>query len=406
MKLDNGLTVIIKKDNSLPIVSVQVWVRVGSVNESDKTSGLSHFLEHLLFKGTKDYPGTEISRIVETQGGVINAATSKELTYFYIDSQKDGLADAVKILADAMANATFPPDEIDNERPVVIEEIMRHYDDTYSLLYDAFSKVLYLKTPYRRSVIGSEDVIKNVTRQEISDYYKAHYTPKNMFLAVSGDLDTEKTIGLIKATFGKQKLQEPPSQPALNEPLHTKEASREKRNVKMSYLFCGFLGPDITSGDQFAADITGLILGGTQSSRLYRGLRENKQLVYSINSSYSSQRGTGAIYVSAMFAKENEQKVIDEINKEINALMESGPSDEEVKRAKEITKSQWYFDNETFHDKAALYAYWELQGIPDMPKKYIKNIDKVKKEDVAIFLKKYYKPQGMSYSIILPEEEK
>jgi len=143
-----------------------------------------------------------------------------------------------------MANATFPPDEIDNERPVVIEEIMRHYDDTNSILYDNFSKTIFKQTPYKRSVIGNENIIKNVPRQDIIDYYKAHYVPQNMCLSVAGDLDTQKTISLIKATFGKQENRLPPAQPGLTEPLHTGETAKESKKVSMTYMLGGFLGPE------------------------------------------------------------------------------------------------------------------------------------------------------------------
>jgi predicted Zn-dependent peptidase len=404
--LDNGLTVIMKQDDSQPIATVQVWVKTGSVNENDKTSGLSHFLEHLIFKGTDKYPGQEISRMVETQGGVINAATSKEFTYFYIDTQKDGLPEAINILADAMSNAVFPKDEIDKERPVVIEEIMRHYDDPFSTLYDKFSSTLYLKTPYKRSVLGSEDVIKNVSRDEIHAYYKSRYAPENITLVIAGDFDTAKTLELVKATFGMQKNTPVAPQPDLIEPQHSKQVLKESKKVAMTYMLAGFLGPELKSNEQYAGDISGMILGSGRSSRLVMSLREKKELVYSIGASFSTQRGTGDMTVYAVFSKEKEKKVIDEINKEITKLMEKGPSDEELKRAKELIRSQWIFENETVHDKASLFGYWETLGCPEFYATYLSNIEKVTKKDVSDFFTKYYKPQGLNISLIVPEESK
>lgn len=404
VRLDNGLTVIIKEDHSQPIVSVQVWVKVGSVNENEKTTGLSHFLEHLIFKGTEKYPGDEISRKTETNGGVINAATSKEFTHFYIDIQKDAYEDAVRILADSMDNAVFPQAEIDKERPVVIEEIRRHDDNPGSVLYDLFNEAMFIKTPYRSSIIGSSDVIKNVSRQEISDYYEAHYVPGNMVLSIAGDLDTKKTLNLVKETFGKQKSAQLPQEPDLVELQHKPLSLARNKGVEHSYWLSGFLGPTIQSDEQFAADITSTILGGGRSSRLYRKLREDKQIVYSIDTSFWSQRGTGLFAVSAVFSPEKQKEVIAEVTSEMERLKTEGPTDIELKRAKEMIKSQWYFGKETFHDQASLLGYWNMQGNPEMIDRYIDGLAKVEKKDVIDFLKKYYEPQGMSQAILLPEK--
>lgn len=403
VQLDNGLTVIIKEDHSNPVVSVQVWVKVGSVNENEKTAGLSHFLEHLIFKGSKDYPGQEISRKVETQGGVINAATSKEFTEFYIDIQKSAYEDAIKILADAMANAVFPPEEIENERPVVIEEIRRHSDNPGAVLHDLFSEAVFLQTPYRYSIIGSSEVIKNVSRDEIMNYYHTFYTPGNMVLSIAGDLNPDHALDIVKNTFGKQMKMPAVNEPLLAETEHQPKIMKSNKNLEQAYWMAGFVGPDITSDEQFAADITSTILGGGRSSRLYRKLREELQLVYSIGASFWSQRGSGVMVFSATFDPKKEQQIVETTNKEIDRLTAEGPGDAELKRAKEMAKSQWYFGKETSHEQAALFGYWQLQGNPSMAENYIDGIEKTGKEEVINFLKKYFQPHGLSQAIIVPE---
>lgn len=403
VQLENGLTVIIKEEHANPVVSVQVWVKVGSVHENEKTAGLSHFLEHLIFKGSKDYPGQEISRKVETQGGVINAATSKEFTEFYIDIQKSAYEDAIKILADAMANAVFPPEEIENERPVVIEEIRRHSDNPGAVLHDLFSEAVFLQTPYRYSIIGSSDVIQNITRDEIMNYYHAFYTPENMVLSIAGDLNPDEALDIVKNTFGKQNKMPTVNEPSLTEAQHQPKIIKSNKNLEQAYWMAGFIGPDIVSDEQFAADITSTILGGGRSSRLYRKLREELQLVYSIGASFWSQRGSGLMVFTAMFDPNKEQKVVETIGKELDRLITEGPSEAELKRVKEMTKSQWYFGKETSHEQATLFGYWQMQGNPGMAEKYIDGIEKVGKEDIINFLKKYFQPQGLSQAIIVPE---
>lgn len=404
VRLDNGLTVMIREDHTQPVVSVQVWVKAGSVNETPKTAGLSHFLEHLIFKGTDKYPGQEITHAVETQGGLINAGTSKEFTQFYIDIQKSGAETAVRILADAMANATMPADDIDRERPVVIEEIRRHEDNPGSILFDLFGASVFLKTPYRDPIIGLEEVIRSVSRDDIMNYYHAYYTPQNMYLSIAGDVDTASMMKLIKETFGQQKPAAAlPKEPSLVEPLHAAQSNKRSKPIEQTYWLAGFVGPDIMSNDQFAADIASNIIGGGRSSRLYRVLREEKQLVFSIGSSFWSNRGSGAMTISGVFAPEKEAAVVEETQKQIELLIAKGPHPAELARAKEMVKSQWAFSLETFHEQAALMGYWEMQGRPEMTDHYLEYVDKVTAQDVVDFLKKYYSPQGLSQGIITPE---
>jgi zinc protease len=400
--LDNGVQVIIDEDHSHPVVSAQVWVKVGSVNEDVRTAGLSHFLEHLIFKGTAKYPGNDISIRVETQGGVINAATSKEFTHFYIDIQKSGWKDAVRILADAMANAAFPADEIENERPVVIEEIRRHLDNPGSVLYDLFSESMFPATPYRSSIIGTEDVIRRVTRDEISAYYHEHYVPSNMIVSIAGDVTAAEALQLARETFGAQKQGKAPRDPDLIEPPHEPKTVRETKDVEHEYWIGGFLGPTITSNDQFAADLTAMILGGGRSSRLYRILREEKQLVYAISASFWSQRGSGTMVLHAVFAPEREKETLAELRAIIDGLAAEGPTDTELKRAKELTRSQWYFGKETPHEQASLRGYWYMQGNPAMAERYLAGIEAVTNDDIIRFLKTYYTTPGLSQAVLIP----
>ncbi|MBN1621391.1 MAG: insulinase family protein [Endomicrobiales bacterium] len=403
VQLDNGLLLITKEDHSIPLVSVQVWVKVGSVYEDDSTSGLSHFLEHLVFKGTKNYDGPEISKRIETQGGILNAATSKEFTHFYIDIQKEGLEETVKILSDLVFNATFPADEVEKERPVVVEEIKRHEDNPHAVLYDSFCAQVFPVTPYKQRVLGSANVVENVTRQEIIDYYKKFYTPSNMVVSIVGDMDAKKTAKLVKDTFGKHSGPEIKDEPDLIEPEHGAEVTNKKKDVAQVYLIGGFLGPVIDSDEQFAADVASTILGGGRASRLNQKIREEMQLAYSIGATFWTQRGSGVITFSSTFNQENEERIIKEIKKEVEELRDRGPSAEELERAKQIIKSQWHFSNETFHDKASLFGYWYLQGYPRMIKTYISGIEKVRKDDIMKFIKKYYDPQGITFTLVTPE---
>ena len=405
MKLDNGLTAILIEDHSQPLVSVQVWVKAGSINENTKTYGLSHFLEHLIFKGSKNYPGDEMTRKTETNGGSINAATSKEYTQYHIDIQKDGLEESIRMLADVMFEASFPADEIKKERPVVLEEISRHDDNPDAVLFDMFNEALFAKSPYRWNIIGSSEVIRNVSRDEIIAYYKNYYTPANMTVCVAGDFSKDKAMNLIKETFGSRNNTGTEANPDLTEPFHSPVEKRLAKNVEQVYWLGGFIGPDIKSDDQFAGDIASTILGGVRSSRLHQNIREKKKLVYSIGCSFWSQRGSGIFAVNSIFKPENEGEFVKELYHEIDEFSANGPSQDELKRAKAILKSQWYFGRETCHERAATAGYWQTQGNPAMPDRYIQGIEKVTKEDVTAFMKKYYVPQKLNSSVIFPGKQ-
>lgn len=403
MKFENGLTAVIKKDSSVPIVSVNIGVRVGSVNEEPSQAGLSHFIEHLLFKGSKNYEGDLMTRTVEKMGGYINAATSKEYTCFYIDIQKDGYIEAIKMLADTVANPLFPEDEITQERKVVIEEIQRHKDNPQAELFEHFMATLYKSSDYKNSVIGFRDVIANVSRDEIVKYHSTHYIPSKMVISVVGDINEKETVETIKNTLGKLEKKELPKEPVIIENFSKNDEFTTKDKVAHSYMLAGFLGPDSSSKDIYVADVALKILGDGKSSRLYRKLKEEQNLVYAISSSFFSLKGTGSAYILAVFEQDNYNKVIESIENELDLFLKDGPTQEELNRIKTNIKSDWLFDLQTFNEQANQLQYWYLQGHPEIFKDYLKNIDKVTIKDVKDFMNKYYSKEKLSKAVIFPK---
>ncbi|MCL2144327.1 MAG: insulinase family protein [Endomicrobia bacterium] len=406
VEYDNGLTAILKSDKNSLAASVAVYVRVGAVDEKPEQAGLSHFLEHLMFKGSKNYPGDELSRRVENMGGYINAATSNEYTMYYIDVQKDGVEEAVKMLADTMQNPLLPSDDIDRERKVVIEEIQRYFDNPYAALYETFSKNLYEKSALKNSVIGTEKVISSVSRDEIYGYYSDHYIAQKMSVVVCGNFDEQKVAKLIDETFGKFESKRIPEEPQLLEDVRAGKEIVKKSKVEIGYMFFGFLGPDASSDDIFAADLAMHVLGGGKSSRLYRVLKEEKQLVYSIGSSFQSMKGTGAVYVSAVFDPANYEKIKEEINAQIQNMIDSGISGEEIERAKISMKSSWSFSFEKPFNIGYVYGIWQLMGRPEIAREYLSKMNALKASDAQEFLKKYYGKEKVTYAALLPIKDR
>ena len=206
-KLPSGQLVIVSENKDNPIVTINTWVRTGSINENDDNSGVAHFLEHLFFKGSKNVPTGEFDKILESKGAVTNAATSKDYTQFYITIPSKDFDIALKMHSDMLLNPLIPADELEKERFVVIEEILRGLDSPYNALYTNLFKLIYSKAkhPYMRPVIGTKDIIANIKREKILEFYNNWYTPDNMITVVSGDIDSKEAIKKIEEAF----VQEP-----------------------------------------------------------------------------------------------------------------------------------------------------------------------------------------------------
>jgi zinc protease len=402
VKYENRLTsVLINDKNSLTAAAI-VFVRAGSVDEKPSQSGLSHFLEHLMFKGSKNYRGDLMSRNVENMGGYINAATAKEFTMYYINIQKDGLEESIKMLADAMQNPLFPQDEIDRERKVVIEEIQRHSDNPAAVIYEKFYETIYAESALKNSIIGTSQIITNVSREEIYSYYKTHYIPAKMIVVISGNFDETAVEKLIGETFGKFEEQSTSPDPMLFEKNHDGKDIIEYGKVETGYMLTGFLGPAINEEDIYAADMAVNILGGGKSSRLYKAMYERKHLVYSTASYFMTEKGTGNICIMSVFDSKNLKKIKDEIKKQIEDIIDGGIAEEELNRAKLSIKTSWNFSLETPFDIADNIGYWHLMGSPEFVTEYIKKIESMTIGDIVGFFKKYYSPATISNIALLP----
>ena len=210
-KLDNGQTVVIEQVKNNPIVTIDTWIKTGSINEDDSNSGISHFLEHLFFKGTETHPTGDFDKILESKGAITNAATSKDFTHYYITISSKYFDKALELHADMLLHPKVPIKEIEKERKVVLEEIAKDANSPVNICYENLNNLLYTTHPYKRKVIGSAKVVENVSREEILNYYKQHYAPSNMTTIIIGDVDPQHALAEIKKDFNKpyQKISNP-----------------------------------------------------------------------------------------------------------------------------------------------------------------------------------------------------
>ncbi|MCD8377199.1 MAG: insulinase family protein [Candidatus Gastranaerophilales bacterium] len=404
-KLDNGQTVIIEQIKNNPIVTIDTWIKTGSINETDKNSGISHFLEHLFFKGTQNHPTGDFDRILESKGAITNAATSKDFTHYYVTIASNYFDLAMELHADMLLNPQIPRKEMEKERKVVIEEIAKSANVPETICYENLNKLLYTTHPYLRRVLGLQSVVENVTREEVLDYYNTYYTPSNMVTLVVGDVEPEHALEIIKKTFNSSY-----KKPVVNDYKREKMLTEQKRNVtytekQTGYMMIGFRGVSITENDTYALDVLATILGSGRTSKLYRSLKEQKQLVNSVTAAEVSMRDDGIFIVRAAFIPQNCDKVEKAVFEEIAGIQERGITETELNTAKKMIESDTYYARESVSNIATEMGYvFTLTGGVKYYEEYLKNINKVSAEDVKRVANKYLVKTNSAVSVVLPKE--
>src|SRR5438067_1910130 len=290
--LPSGLTIVVQEDHSAPVASVQAWCATGSVDEDQHLgAGLSHILEHMLFKGTKTRSANQIAQSIQDVGGYINAYTSFDRTVFWIDVPKDGVGTALKALSDATMNSTLPPDEYKKEQEVIRREFAMGMDDPDRMVSLLLFGTAYQRHPYRFPVIGELEIYNQLTQEQVMQYYKTRYVPNNLTFVVVGDVDAEKVrqqLGDLFKPYPEKSLK-PVFIPSEPPQLGRREVHREF-STELTHFAMAWHIPEVTSPDVPALDLLSTILGDGRSSRLYRRVREEAGLALSITG-FSSSRG-------------------------------------------------------------------------------------------------------------------
>ena len=271
-KLDNGQTVIVKQIASNPIVIIDTWIKTGSINENDKNTGVSHFLEHLFFKGTETHPTGDFDRLLESKGAVTNAATSKDFTHYYIKLPSKDFDLALTLHADMLLNPQIPRTEMEKERKVVLEEIAKDKNSPSDLVYDNLNELMFKVHPYKRQVIGTSQVIETITREEILDYYKTHYAPENMITVIVGDVNPDEAAQKVKEAFTCEARNVSKKHYKKEPPILSQRIKEEIFDSNSAYMMIGYRGTSATAKDMFALDVLATILGEGRTSKFYQNI--------------------------------------------------------------------------------------------------------------------------------------
>ncbi len=355
---DNGLRLVIDKIEGLFSVSAGVLVKAGSANETESENGISHFIEHAVFKGTKTRSAFEISDYIDRIGAQINAFTSKEMTCYYTKSTTEHLDQALEVLSDIFFNATFDNEELKKEKGVVIEEINMSNDTPEDLCFDILAKNYHGKNGYGQTILGPSGNIRRFTKQDIDNYMDKYYTADNVVISLAGNVDENKAIETVEKLFSQKftRLKRVAS------PVFQKEdvkCTAKNKDIEQTHIAFAIPGLAITDKRCDALSIANVVFGGGMSSRLFQKIREELGLCYSVYS-YTSQyqkEGVMEIYagVNSQSAKSATQAILNEVKK-----MREGISEQEFLRGKEQIKSSFIMGRESTASQMLIYGKYLL----------------------------------------------
>jgi predicted Zn-dependent peptidase len=330
--LDSGIRLVTESMPHVASASIGVWVGTGSRDETPEQSGISHFLEHLLFKGTEVRTAREIAEAVDAVGGDMNAYTTKEYTTFYVRALSEHLQLGLDILCDILREPALREDDVDAERQVILEEVLMHRDEPADVVQELFSEAMFLRHPLGREVLGEPDVIQTVTVPEIRAFFDQHYLPCNMVVAAAGDVVHEVVAKEIERRFVGREGGDVPTRTAPDTDL--RRLSVDHRDTEQAHLVLGVRGPERRSPDRFSLAALNHALGGGLSSRLFQEVRETRGLAYSIGSDRVAYDDGGALAVSVGTAPEHTVEVLELIGRELDSLRDDGITERELEVAK------------------------------------------------------------------------
>jgi zinc protease len=390
--LPNGLTLILKPDRSAALASVQVWVKTGSIHEDAHLgAGLSHYLEHMLFKGTTRRAGREISATVQAHGGYINAYTTFDRTVYYIDLPSEHTAVAVDLLADAVFNSTLPADETAKEKDVILREIAMTKDDPDSRLWDTLFSTAFREHPYRQPIIGHRDVFSAVTREDLWGYYRARYVPNNLVVVIVGDLDLAATRAAVEQHFGGAARARLAPVLVPTEPWQlAPRAEHRFEDVELTRGALTWPIPGLTHADAPILDLLSTVLGGGDSSVLWQEIREKAGLVHSIDASSWNPGSSGLFFIGYIADADKRVAATAAIEKVLARCAAKGFTPAQLKKAlRQIVVSEINSRKTMSGQASRLGAAEVVVGDLDHSRAYFEQLRTVTTRDLQRVLKAY-----------------
>ena len=404
--LDNGLTIIVREDHNAPVVSAQAWCGAGSIHEGRWLgAGLSHVLEHMLFKGTTTRPGSRIDQEVQEAGGYMNAYTSFDRTVYHIDVPNTGAVKAIDILCDIMQHATLPPEELAKEMDVIRREMDMGQDDPGRRASRRLFEVAYTKSPYRFTIIGYPDIFNELKPDDIRGYYHEKYAPNNVFFVVAGDVKNAEVVAQIKAAYANSKSRAMP--PAVLPPEPRQTASREiveEANIEMGHVHFAWHIPEVRHADVPVLDVLAVLLGSGRSSRLFQQVREKQGVVHHVDAWTYSPGLPGLFGVSAIVDGDQFAAASAAVLAEIEKVKSNSVSEAELKKAVKQFISATLSARKTMEGQAQnLGGNWLAANDLNFSERYLAAVKSVTTQEVQRVARTYLTPENRTLYALLPE---
>jgi zinc protease len=405
-RLDNGLTVIHQEIAATPVAVVDVWVQAGAIAEPEPWSGMAHFLEHMIFKGTDRLAPGHFDHAIESRGGVSNAATSHDYAHYFITTAAEHLPDTLPHLAELVLHAAIPDDEFDRERDVVLEEIRQAYDDPDWIGFQALIESVYQRHPYGRPVLGTEDHLLQHSPEAMRSFHRNHYQPENMTVAIVGGVGQAKAEDLVQQAFGNfsDRTECPIGEIEAEPPIvGIRRQELGLPRLEQSRLMMAWIGPGVDQLQHaYGLDLLSVLLADGRSSRLVRELREERNLVQAIQSSFSLQRESSLFTINAWLDAENLERVEAIICDRLSELLTTPVREQELSRCKRLLCNDYAFSTETPGQLAGLYGYYNTIAEAQVAVTYPKRIQAFQPEELQHLASQYLSPYHYAATILRP----
>lgn len=408
LTLPNGLTLIHQYIPTTPVVVADVWVKAGASMEPESWSGMAHFLEHMIFKGTKNILPGEFDYFVENTGGSTNAATSYDYAHFFLTTAVQYLPETLPYLAEILLQAAIPDDEFYRERDVVLEEIRSSYDDPDWLVFQGLSETIYQHHPYKRQILGEESLLMKITPNQMRCFHKTYYQPENMTVVLVGGMPKEEAFSLVSEAFNPFSVRsESPTCMIDSEPpiIGIRRQELYLPRLECSRLVMGWLGADVNNlKEAIALDLLSVILASGRTSRLVNLLREEYHLVLDISSSFSLQKDSSLFTINAWFEHQNLMTIENLIKEEIYRIQTTSIKEQEINTAKRALYNDYIFSTETPSQLAGLYGYYHTIANVELSVQYPEIIKSLTAQDLQRTASNFLSPEHYAISILQPCE--
>ena len=400
--LPNGLLVLTESMPHLRSVSMGAWIGSGSRDESAEVNGVSHFVEHMVFKGTTSRSAQQIAREVDTIGGNLDAFTGKEMVCFNIKVLDENVAPALDVLSDLVLHPTFAPEELAREQGVILEEIKMDEDNPDYLVHEIFTQNFWKGDALGRPILGTEKTVSSFNQQIVFDFYNSRFTPRNMVFSAAGNLEHDAFVAQVERQFGSLAADDKAAVAGTEAPVATPHITLKRKKSLEQVQFClGVPAPPVNDPDRYGVYLLNTMLGGGMSSRLFQTIREDQGLAYSIYSEMNPFRDTGSLCVYAGTSVDKTEKVLRLTLEELRRLKQETVSEAELKRAKDQLKSNMVIGLESSGSRMSNLARQQMYfgrffGIDEI----IEEIEAVSSADVQELAQQLFRPEAIALTLL------